>query len=272
MGSVGSTASCSPHDPRSRRGAVDDGRNTGLRVAVMLFLVAVVVSSGLFVLSLDDGGERNAENGQGRVSQDDRGLETVDEGDRTGTDDTGREVTGKSERGSGDGTGAGSRTPDVDVANLNETDVEELIVEIVNGLRRDREIEPVEPSSGLANVSRNHSANMSGSNYVAHVDPSGKGVVRYSERCESLRGYGNFSYSENIAQTWYGKRVESPDGNGTVVSMSEQDLAENIVDIWMNSSSHRDALLGDEWRTTGVGVVSNDSGAVFATQSFCSRG
>ncbi|RDZ32005.1 CAP domain-containing protein, partial [Haloferax sp. Atlit-24N] len=53
---------------------------------------------------------------------------------------------------------------------------------------------------------------------------------------------------------------------------TEQELADGLMDQWMNSTGHRKNILTPEWNNIGVGVyIIEESGgtAVYATQNFC---
>ncbi|MCX2819515.1 CAP domain-containing protein [Haladaptatus sp. F3-133] len=253
----------SPHRPHDRRGAVDS-TGSGARVAkILLVLVFIlIVSVSLAFVLVDDRSSGTDSPREGGDSIDGSGgLTTATEP----PEDIPRRVGSR-------GNKETRKNVSQNVEEINRSRIEERILRLVNRERGSRDVRVVEENAGLSSVSRNHSLNMSESGYVSHVDLSGVGVVRYSDTCQSLPGVGNFSYSENIARSWVGKKVVSPDRNSTVFVRTGEGVARNIVNIWMNSSSHRKALLDDEWRSTGVGVVSNESGAVFATQSFCSRG
>ncbi|MFC6716820.1 CAP domain-containing protein [Natrialbaceae archaeon GCM10025810] len=119
----------------------------------------------------------------------------------------------------------------------------------------------------LRDVARDHSADMAERDYFAHDDPEGNDFSdRYADagyRC-SVNGYTG---GENLAQTWYDRPVETD--SGTVEHDTERELADGLVDQWMNSPGHRDNLLGSQWENEGIGVYVTDDGKVYATQNFC---
>ena len=263
-----SVADLSPHRPHERRAAVDE-RGSGTRVAKLLLVLLLVLAAsvGLIVTLADD----RADNTLPRDSQDRQRISEADVTDAEGDIDT---VHSSGEDKNKRNESQRNRTADAGSTAriLNDSLIERQVLRQVNEEREAHGLRGLREYDSLSGVSRNHSRNMSETGYVRHVTPSGGNISRYSETCESLAGFGKFTYSENIAQTWHGKKVVSPDRNGTVSPRTEEEVGRNVVNIWMNSSSHRKALLGDDWRSTGVGVVSNESGAVFATQSFCTRG
>jgi uncharacterized protein YkwD len=165
----------------------------------------------------------------------------------------------------------GSKQPDV--SDLNTSRVESLVAEETNEVRANRSLGEVGYSSGLSDAARRHSENMSESFYLGHIEPDGTGVEeRYLEECAALRdGREEFRYSENVANVWYKTVYRSP-ANRSVLLVTEEDVAEYLVNEWVNSTTHRRNLLGEDWRSVGVGVVVDENGTVFGTQAFCTAG
>lgn len=88
--------------------------------------------------------------------------------------------------------------------------------------------------------------------YFAHQSPEGETAGdRYRTHDHSDRSYG-----ENIALRQL----------GATVSVSE--LAESIVDGWMDSEGHRENILRDRFEAEGIGVYTTNDGTVYATQNF----
>jgi uncharacterized protein YkwD len=64
------------------------------------------------------------------------------------------------------------------------------------------------------------------------------------------------NYAENIA-------FYQP---GPTISATE--LAERVVDGWMDSPGHRENILTNQFKGEGIGVYSRPDGTVFVTQNF----
>lgn len=167
-----------------------------------------------------------------------------------------------------------NETASPDVSDLNTSRVESLVIEEVNDVRANRSVAPVEGVEALSDPAREHSANMSDSFYLGHVEPDGSSVEeRYLDGCASLRdGRSEMRYSENVASVWYKTVFNSSGTEGTTLLVTEEGVAEALVAEWINSASHRRNMLGENWTTTGVGVVVGENGAVFGTQAFCTAG
>lgn len=166
-----------------------------------------------------------------------------------------------------------NETASPDVSDLNTSLVERLVIEEVNEVRANRSVGPVEGVGVLSDPAREHSVNMSEMFYVGHVEPDGSSVEeRYLNGCASLRdSREEIRYSENAASVWY-KTVFNSSSKGTTLLVTEEGVAEALVAEWINSASHRRNMLSERWKTTGVGVVVNENGAVFGTQAFCTAG
>ncbi len=113
-----------------------------------------------------------------------------------------------------------------------------------------------------------HTARTWPSASTSHVNPDDEGPFdRFSAVDGYCRGYG-----ENIALTWVDRPVERPE---TAISSSTTPPkgSRRAVDQWMNSTSHREAILEDHggpgWDRGGVGVYITDDGEVYASHNFC---
>ncbi|RQG91501.1 CAP domain-containing protein [Natrarchaeobius halalkaliphilus] len=177
---------------------------------------------------------------------------------------------------------AGERDPDVtdpddpgvssyetDVETVRSDAVEDFVHAAVNDRRADHGLESLEWDGTVASVSRAHSYDMAHRDYFSHGNPDGEGPYdRFSEVDDYCRGYG-----ENIALTWIDRPIERPGNGDTVEYYTAEDLATGLVDQWMNSTSHREAILeehgGPGWDRGGVGVYIADDGAVYASHNFC---
>ncbi|WP_121744397.1 CAP domain-containing protein [Natronorubrum halophilum] len=177
---------------------------------------------------------------------------------------------------------AGERDPDVtdpddpgessyetDVETVDSVTVEDFVHAEVNERRADHDLEPLEWDGTIASVSRAHSYDMADRGYFDHVNPSGEEPMdRFTDVDNYCRGYG-----ENIAQTWVDQRVERPGSEESVRYQTAEGLATGLVNQWMNSTPHRQAILEEgevpSWDRGGVGVYIADDGVVYASHNFC---
>ena len=128
-------------------------------------------------------------------------------------------------------------------------EVEWAIIARINEIRRARGLSELAYDPRLQAAAMNHSAEMHRMNYFSHTSPT-HGRESLKERIQ-LEGIGNFrSAGENLAM--------GPDIG---------DIAERFVQMWMDSPGHRDNILTEGYRFTGVGVY-GERERVYATQLF----
>ena len=165
----------------------------------------------------------------------------------------------------------GVSSQETDVETVTSDDVEDFVHAEVNDRRADHDLEALEWDGTVASVARAHSYDMADREYFAHTNPDGEDPLdRFSAVDDYCRGYG-----ENIALTWLDSPVDSPGGDETTTHQTAEGLAEGLVDQWMNSTEHREAILeehgGPDWDRGGVGVYLADDGGVYATHNFCTE-
>ena len=84
-----------------------------------------------------------------------------------------------------------------------------------------------------------------------------------SERKEYFAGL-----AENIFQTWtYGSTTHFA-GTVSYNWISEEEMASQIVDGWMDSPGHRENILSG-FHSQGIGVYATPEGKAYATQNLC---
>lgn len=117
------------------------------------------------------------------------------------------------------------------VLGTNSQITKERVIELSNREREDKGLPPLQMNDQLNQAAEAKAANMLTENYWAHFAPSGKdpwGFILSS-------GY-KFSYAgENLARNFY--------------------TSEDVVKAWMNSPSHRDNIVNQNYQEIGVAVV-----------------
>ena len=159
-------------------------------------------------------------------------------------------------------------TYETDVETVSSQAVEDFVHAEVNDRRAEHDLEPIVWDGTIASVSRAHSADMAEREYFAHVNPDEEGP---HDRFEAVADYCR-AYGENVATTWVDRPVERPGNDEVEEYLTAQELAEGLVEQWMQSPDHRDAILEenvDGWDRGGVGVYLTEDGQVFATHNFC---
>ncbi|WP_440771378.1 CAP domain-containing protein [Natronorubrum sp. DTA28] len=163
----------------------------------------------------------------------------------------------------------GNSTYDADVETIDSETVEDFVHAEVNERRAEHGLEPLEWDGTVASVSRAHSYDMAERDYFDHVTPDGEQPMdRFNDVDDYCRGYG-----ENIALTYIDRPVQNPDTDETDRHETAEELANGLVDQWMNSTPHRQAILEEDgvpdWDRAGVGVYLTDDGEAYASHNFC---
>lgn len=134
--------------------------------------------------------------------------------------------------------------------DLDMEEIEELIFELVNEEREDEGLQGFDYSDEMAELAEYHSQNMVDYDFFDHTDHQGNGMSgRWDIVCPDVSWS---SIAENIAMN-YGD--------------TEEEVAENFVESWMDSPGHRANILSDN-EYIGVGVVGDGTGYYYATQCF----
>jgi len=146
-------------------------------------------------------------------------------------------------------------------SGADEAETERLVHEAINDERAAEGLDGLEADDELQRVAREHSADMVAQEYVGHDSPDG---VTPADRLDDA---GCSAGGENVAQSWIGHPVDV-DGE-RFVATDEAELADHLVERWMDSPGHRENVLRESFAESGVGVVITDDNRVYATQKFC---
>lgn len=151
-----------------------------------------------------------------------------------------------------------------------------MIHELVNNERaRYTRLGPLAYDVKLNRIAEAHSRDMGVNSYFSHTNLAGQSP---SERGEAVgymcrKDYATYytvGIAENIHQAWtYGSYSTLA---GVIVDkdyFSLEELAESIVQDWMDSPGHRENILGAEYDRGGIGVFVTDKEEVYTTQNFC---
>jgi uncharacterized protein YkwD len=123
-------------------------------------------------------------------------------------------------------------------------------IQVVNDLREERGLTRLDELEQLSEVARAHSSDMARRGYFRHVSPEGK----KAEHRVAAGGLSYRSLAENIQ-----------------MSRGYEDPVRKAVDSWLDSRSHRKAMLTPEFLETGVGVALAADGTLYFTQLFILR-
>jgi len=146
-------------------------------------------------------------------------------------------------------------------ASINTTLLEQDIHEIANQERITTGIQPISYDLRLAEIARAHSQDMAIHQLLSDNSYDGDSLNhRYAFAGYKCQGHvGSYVYStgnENIV-------VVTAQGN-------ESQIAQRIVNSWLNSIADRGNIFDTEHKTEGIGVAFTENKmAVYATEDFC---
>jgi uncharacterized protein YkwD/ribosomal protein L37AE/L43A len=157
----------------------------------------------------------------------------------------------------------------------NRTLVELHFIKLLNEERSSRGLQNVSRSAVLREMGKEHSEDMAEHDYIGHTDSDGRTIRdRYEERgllpkCKLPIKGSNRYYpgAENAAGAWVERRFTSAGGSYFV--SNEQELAEALFSIWMNSPPHRRAMLVYSADKVGLGITITEGGKVYAALELC---
>lgn len=143
-------------------------------------------------------------------------------------------------------------TPKPEKKAVSTFELERQAFELLNQRRIENGLQPVIWSDEVAKVARIHSQNMAKNNFFSHQGLDG---LMVDKRADAF-GLKNWRrIGENIA---YNRGYANP--------------VEYAVLRWMQSESHRENLLSNKWKESGVGVaIAPDGKTYYFTQVFMLR-
>lgn len=158
---------------------------------------------------------------------------------------------------------------------LDGRTLEKQIHARVNERRSERELRELDFDANLAGIARAHSKDMASNGFFSHRSPTNGTIEdRYAAAgytCQVDISDSRYATGgENIAKSWYQESVDT--GDESVYLGDLEDVADHVVDQWMNSSGHRENLLQGYWQNEGIGVAVTkeaEGTAVYVTQNFC---
>ena len=118
---------------------------------------------------------------------------------------------------------------------VNLSEVENQVLVSLNNIRTNHGLNPFSIDSALTNIARSRSKDMIDRGYFSHYTPDGKNIGHFLK----ANGIGYKSAGENLA-------LATPPSKGS---------ANNLVDAWMKSGSHKDNILKGAYSRVGIGIM-----------------
>lgn len=153
--------------------------------------------------------------------------------------------------------------------------LETSIHELVNQERRNFGLIALAHDLELAGIARSHSRDMVTSGFFEHTNLTGQVPTDRADAAgyDCIEQEGNFIYTgiaENIFSGWLYSSTTRIGLISTRHYRSLAEIADVVVDGWMNSPGHRQNILTPRYKKEGIGIAVNpDTEAVLVTQNFC---
>jgi uncharacterized protein YkwD len=164
-------------------------------------------------------------------------------------------------------------SPEIPV--ISTTSLEARVHELVNKARQENGRQALGTDTALASIARAHSADMAAHGYFGHVnlqerDPTARGAAAGYTCRKDYDSYYTYGIAENLFATYRYDSVLFVDGKATGYEWNtEEAIAEETVEAWMNSPDHRENLLDPDLLREGIGVAISEDDLVFVTEDFC---
>ncbi len=145
---------------------------------------------------------------------------------------------------------------------INTALLEQDIHEIANQARQSNGVRPISYDLKLADIARTHSQDMAIHQFLSQYSYVGGHDLNY-----------RYAFAGYNCQVQVGAYVYSTSNENIAVVTaqgSELQIAQHIVNNWLNSMADRDNIYDTEHKTEGIGVaLTENKMAVYATEDFC---
>lgn len=130
-------------------------------------------------------------------------------------------------------------------------EIEQQVFELINLKRIEYGLTPLIWNEKTARVARLHSENMAEYRFFSHRGLDGRTV---DSRADSIGLRKWRMIGENIASL-----------------RGYQEPFKHVIDCWMRSPGHRENLLREKWKESGVGIAVSPDGTYYFTQVFLKK-
>jgi uncharacterized protein YkwD len=153
--------------------------------------------------------------------------------------------------------------------------IEKLVHQYTNEQRLQHGLNQLVSDRNLAKIAYGHSLDMATNDFFAHTNLKGMDPTDRSDaaRYSCTKNYGSY-YTEGIAENIFQHNLYNSISyiNGIPTSYdwnTNDEIAFQVVDGWMNSPGHRENILESNYDKEGIGVAITSDDEVYVTQNFC---
>ena len=154
-------------------------------------------------------------------------------------------------------------------------EIERMVHDLTNQQRINNGLAPLSFDSEISEIARAHSLDMSKRGFFSHETPEGLTPTDRANNADysCTKTVGLMIYSGIAENIFQGNLYDSYyTVNGVITSYSwntNEDIAKQTVDGWMDSPGHRKNILTEMFDREGIGVVISPDDKVYITQNFC---
>lgn len=158
-----------------------------------------------------------------------------------------------------------------DMPKFTAMELEQLIHQEVNRRRERGHVKPLEYDTVLARIARGHSQDMAKNGYFSHIDSRGRNPTQRARAhgYPIMKNSGNLftnGIAENIYRTSLHRWVVHYYGTTYRWKTIDQ-IAESVVNGWMESYGHRRNVLSRNADRQGIGIAVTGDFRVYVTQN-----
>lgn len=158
---------------------------------------------------------------------------------------------------------------------ISAASLEARVHDRINQVRKEHGLSVLGTDRVLASLARAHSTDMASHGYFGHVnlhemDATARGAAAGFACHKAADPYYTSAIAENLYATYRSGTVLVADkGEPLFRWTTEEAMADETVDAWMNSPEHRANVLDAGMGREGIGVAFGQGDMVFVTEDFC---
>lgn len=161
---------------------------------------------------------------------------------------------------------------------FNNRTLEQQVHQQINVQRHKYGLPTLSSDPRLVIIARNHSIDMASNHFFSHYNPAGEDSSARAKRQGwnlrkqlDARTYAS-GVAENIFMSHLYDKIITTTRNGIPVKrqyswQSQHQIVDSIVQGWMHSPSHRDAILSPQYDRQGIGIAMT-ADEIFVTENF----
>lgn len=153
-------------------------------------------------------------------------------------------------------------------SSLTIAAIERAVFAAANEARQRHGLATLDPDAALAAIARKHSVRMATVGFFAHRDDLGQQPADRARNDDyDYRRFGENLFRGSLWDSRTTRRSAVGEVTVTYDWHTAETLADEVVEGWLTSPSHRENLLSPDYARMGIGVAADDEREVFVTQN-----